>query len=371
MTRTSSLVTIGAALSLVSLGACKQGDAKPVDAAAPMAIGTENIVVVTQGMVTDGPTISGSLSAEQTATIRAQVSGSVISTSAEAGDHVGKGQSLGRIDAAGIEDAYQSAKSGVTSARSALVNAQRDRDRQQTLLKAGAVAPRDFEMAQQSYVAATAALEDAKSRLASAEKNLSNTRIQAPFAGVVSERSVSAGDVVQPGGALFTVIDPRTMRLEVSVPAERIGDLRVGTPVTFSVNGYPNEQFVGKITRVNPAADPTTRQVRVLASVPNTSNRLVAGLFAQGRISSHTQTGLVVPMSTIDLRNQTPAVLRLKAGKVERVDIKLGMRDMNAETVQITSGVAQGDTVLVGSAQGITPGTPVRVQASPADRARQ
>jgi RND family efflux transporter MFP subunit len=259
----------------------------------------------------------------------------------------------------------------VTSAQSALNNAERDRDRQQTLLKAGAVAPRDLEAAQQTYVSATAALEDAKSRLATAEKNLANTRILAPFAGVVSDRSVSLGDVVQPGSALFTVIDPRTMRLEVSVPAERISDLRVGTPVTFTVNGYPNEEFEGKITRINPAADPVTRQVRVLASIPNTNNRLVAGLFAQGRISSRTEHGLVVPITAVDFRNQTPAVLRLKNGKVERLNVTLGMRDMDAETVLIDAGVAVGDTLLVGSAQGISPGTPVRVQAAPADRARQ
>lgn len=371
MTRSSFLLLLGATLSIVSLEACKQGDAKPVDAAAPMEIGAENIIIASNGTVTDGPTISGSLAAEQSATVRAQVSGSVVATTAEAGDHVGQGQSLGRIDAAGIQDAYLSAKSGVTSAQSALVNAQRDRDRQETLLKAGAVAPRDFEMAQQSFVAAAAALEDAKSRFATAEKNLANTRILSPFAGVVSERSVSVGDVVQPGGALFTVIDPRTMRLEVSVPAERIGDLHVGTPVTFTVNGYPKEEFVGKVTRINPAADPVTRQVRVLASIPNTNNRLVAGLFAQGRISARTQHGLVVPITAVDFRNQTPAVLRVKQGKIERVDVALGMRDMDAETVQITSGVAVGDTLLVGSAQGITPGTPVRVQAPPADRARR
>jgi RND family efflux transporter MFP subunit len=372
MTRTSLSLSIAAALSLVSLGACKRGDATPTDTApTAIVIGTENMTIVTPGTVTDGPTISGSLTAEESATIRAQVSGAVLSTSAEVGDHVKRGQSLGRIDAAGIEDAYQSAKAGVTSAQSALTIAQRNQERSQTLLKAGAIAPRDAETAQQTYISAQAALDDAKSRLAAAEKTLENTRIVAPFAGVVSERSVSAGDVVQPGGALFTVINPSSMRLDVSVPAERIADLRVGTPITFTVGGYPNEQFVGKITRISPAADPATRQVQVLAAIPNTGNRLVAGLFAQGRISSKTQHGLVVPITAIDFRNQTPAVLRLHDGKVARVDVQLGMRDTDAETVLITNGVSAGDTILVGSAQGITPGTPVRVQAPPADRARQ
>jgi len=372
MTRIAPSLAAAVALSLVTLGACKQGDAKPRDPAADkIVIGTENIVVASNGSVTDGPTISGSLAAEQSATVRAQLSGSVLATNVEAGQAVQRGQSMGRLDATSIEDAYLSAKTGVTSAQNAADLAQRDYDRQQTLLKAGAVAPRDAEAAQRTLTSARAALDNAKAQLAAADKNLQNTRILAPFTGIVSERSVAAGDVVQPGTALFTVIDPHSMRLEASVPAERISELKVGTPVTFTVNGYGSQSFTGKITRINPAADPATRQVRVLASIPNDNNRLVAGLFAQGRIASRTHTGLVVPITAIDVRNQSPAALRLRGGKVERVEVQLGMRDTDAETVEVTQGITVGDTLLVAAAQGITPGTPVVVQAPPADRAKQ
>jgi len=371
MTRNHFLFIAAAGLTITTLNACQGKPAKASDPDPPMQIGVENIVVAGNGTVTDGPTISGSLAAEKTAQVRAQVGGSVVAVTAEAGQHVSAGQSMGRIDAAGISDAFASAKSAVRSAQTAFDIAKRNLDRQQTLLTAGAVAPRDLEAAQQNFSAAQAGLEDAKSRLAMAQKTLENTNIIAPFSGVVSERAVSAGDVVQPGGALFTVIDPSTMRLEVSVPAERISDLRVGTPIAFTVGGYPNEQFVGKITRINPAADPTTRQVRILAAIPNSGNRLVAGLFAQGRISSRSQNGIVVPITAVDFRTQSPAILRIKNGKVERADVKLGMRDMQAETVHITNGVNVGDTLLVGAAQGITPNTTVQVQAPPADRARQ
>jgi multidrug efflux pump subunit AcrA (membrane-fusion protein) len=120
---------------------------------------------------------------------------------------------------------------------------------------------------------------------------------------------------------------------------------------------------------VNPVVDPATRQVRIIASLPNVDHTLAVGSFAQGRVSAQTQEGIVVPESAVDFREQTPAVLKLKGGKAQRNEVKLGMRDTDAETVSITNGVQVGDTLLVGAAQGITPGTPVRVQAAPADRA--
>src|SRR5262249_9097169 len=143
--------------------------------------------------------------------------------------------------------------------------------------------------------------------------------------------------------------------------------VRVGTDVVFRVNGYPDREFHGRIIRVSPAVDPTTRQVMVTATVPNAGNTLVAGLFAEGRLSSSSQQGIVIPTSAVDTRRQRPAVVRLRNGKIERADVQLGLHDANTETVQVISGVNPGDTLLVAAAQAITPGTSVKVQAAPSD----
>ncbi len=121
------------------------------------------------------------------------------------------------------------------------------------------------------------------------------------------------------------------------------------------------------MTRISPSVDPTTRQVQIIVSIPNRGNTLITGLYADGRISSRTQQGIIVPASAVDTRMQRPAVSKIVGGKVSHTEVTLGMRDPNAETVQIMSGVTAGDTLLVGAAQGITPGTPVRVQAPPSD----
>src|SRR5262249_6891166 len=154
------------------------------------------------------------------------------------------------------------------------------------LQAAGAVSDRDLENAKRALVSAEAVHADVQARLAAAQQMLDRTRVTAPFAGVVSDMPVNAGDIVQPGTMIATVIDPASMRFEGTVPAEEVAALRVGAPVRFTVKGYPGRTFTGRVERVSPAADPATRQVRVWVAIPNAEGALVGGLFAQGRVAT-------------------------------------------------------------------------------------
>ena len=356
-------------IALTLAGACGKKPDAATTAAMPKAhtIGPENIAVARTDTLRAGPAISGTLVADREARIRAEVSGAVLQTFVEAGERVSQGTALGRIDDSAVRDGALSARSLVTQATVANEQAERELRRSKTLAAAGANADRDVEGAERAHLAAQAQLADAKARLATAEKNLRNTTIRSPFAGIVSERTVSAGDVVSPGAALFTVIDPRSLRLEASVPTASIGDVKIGAPINFTVNGS-DRLLEGRITRVNPSVDPQTKQVRLLASVPNEQGQLVAGLFVQGRIAAEKRVGVMVPEQAIDQTVVRPYVMRLKGGKVERVDVTLGVRDEAAGAFEIRSGLATGDTVLLGAARGISLGTSVVVSA-PADAA--
>ena len=352
-----------AALPL-GMGACRKTDAGAIPATVEtMLVGPENVAVVRAELIRSGPPVSGSLQPERQATIRAEMSGSVVQTYAEAGQRVNRGQPLAQIDAAVLRDQALSARSAVTTAQSGYEIARRELTRNETLEKAGAIAERDLERARNTLLAAQSQLAVARAQLASVSKQLDKASVQAPFAGVVSIRQVNAGDVVSPGTALFTVVDPASMQLEASVPAEALAQVRVGMPIDFKVTGYATRTFTGRITRVNPSADPATRQVKIVAAIPNSGNTLVGGLFAEGRVSSETRTAPTVPLAAVDERGLRPTVMRLRNGRVEKVEVGLGIRDAAAETVEITTGLAAGDTLLLGTARGISPGTPVRVSA--------
>jgi RND family efflux transporter MFP subunit len=349
-----------ATLALVLGCKSKPEDTGMVSADPIVTVGRENIAVAALKELRSGPAISGTLEPKLSAKLTAEIAGPVERTYADEGMRVRRGALLARIDDTAVRDAYLSAKSAVRTAEAALKNAQRNAERATRLAQAGALAERDLETATWNATNAEGALADARSRLATAQKQLSHTEVRASIDGVVSERNVAAGDVVQVGSVLFTIVDLRTLRLEATVPVEQLGRLRPGTQVQFGVTGF-DRQFTGRIERINPAVDPATRQVRIYVSVPNTEESLVAGLFAEGRVATDARRAVAVPLSAVDRRGTAPVIHSLKNGKVQNVPVRLGMTDEAAELVEVTAGVAQGDTVLLGSSQGLTPGTEVRV----------
>jgi multidrug efflux pump subunit AcrA (membrane-fusion protein) len=135
--------------------------------------------------------------------------------------------------------------------------------------------------------------------------------------------------------------------------------------VRFSVNGA-DRQLNGKISRVSPMVDPATKQVRILATIPNNTESLVAGLFVEGRVAAQKRVGVLVPEQAVDQTGVAPYVMRVKNGKVEKVEVQVGLRDVAAEQLEITSGLSGGDTVLLGAARGISAGASVAV-SSPRD----
>lgn len=355
----------GALVLALTVSACKGKDASADTAAASesVLVGQENIVVVKTQEIRTGPTLSGTIEAERTATIRAEVPGAVMQTMAEPGQRVSQGTVLARLDDSAIRDLALSARAATATAQNANDIAKKELERSEALEKAGAIATRDLERARNAALAAATQLANAQAMQANADKQLAKTRIVAPFDGQVSARQVNEGDVASIGGPLFTVVDLSSLRLEASVPIEALKDIRAGLPVEFSVEG---KKLSGKVTRVNPTADPATRQVRILASIPNIGSGLVAGMFAEGRVATEIRNAAVVPMTAVDERGVRPSIMRIKGGKVEKVEVELGLRDNQTETVEVKSGVAAGDTLLLGTARGLTPGTPVKV-STPSD----
>jgi len=362
------LVVPSLLVALVSLTACRGAETEATAAAAPVTveIGADGIAIAETAVISSGPLLSGTLVADRTAQIRAEVPGSVVQVLVDEGSTVAQGASLARIDDRAISDAFLSARSALAAAEAGRELAARELTRAERLAQAGAIADRDLENAKRGDLLARTAFDDAQARFAAANKQKDAAGVLAPYAGVVSERFVNPGDVVTPGAPLFTVVDPATMRLEAAVPAEQLGQVRMGATVTFTVTGYPGRTFQGRISAVNPSADPQTRQVRLFVRIPNAGNKLVAGLFAEGRVAADARTVLTVPEAAVDQRGLRPAVLRLKGGKTEKVEVTLGTFDKATERFEITAGIAVGDTVLVGGALGTAVGTPLVVKPAAA-----
>jgi RND family efflux transporter MFP subunit len=145
--------------------------------------------------------------------------------------------------------------------------------------------------------------------------------VRAPFDGVVSERKVSAGDTAAPGKELLKVIDPTSMRFEGLISADDVGKVSAGQPVTFRVNGYGDQDFKGKVRRVDPSANPTTRQVAVLVDFVGKDQPKLAGLYAEGRVETKSTTNLTIPATAIWRDGDTASAWRITQDKVNKVAI--------------------------------------------------
>ncbi len=238
LTRSSFVLALLGA-GLLALAGCGGGKEPAASAAEekPLAVGSESVYRVTTARLATGPLISGSLEAEKEATVAAEVPGAVLAAAAEEGTPVAAGTLLARIDDRAQRESVLSAQSAVRSADQQVTVAKRNAERAEALLEGGAIAERDAEVARWNVTNAQAALADARSRLTFAREQLAKTAVHAPFRGVVSKKSVTPGDTVQPGTPLYTVVDPTRMRLVAHVPADGIAGLQIGTPVEFVVGG--------------------------------------------------------------------------------------------------------------------------------------
>lgn len=364
--RTSSL----SVSLLIGLFACGRRSAPPADTTPPVIeIDSDSVAVVTPGEIESGPLVSGTLRPTREATLRSEVAGSIIAPPPDVGTPVKQGTVLVRFDDQAIRSTLASARSTVQSARAARALAERDLGRARHLAQAGATSTAEVEAADKNLIAARAAAADASARLASASDNTDRANVRAPFDGVVSARSVNGGDVVQPGTPLVTVIDPSTLRLEAAVPADRIGEVRVGHEIDFQISGY-DRRFEATIDRISPATDPMTGQVAVTAALAPGARNLIAGLHAEGQVLSRRAAGLIAPLAAIDRRRLATEVLRLDDGKVDRVAVHLGLVDDINQRVVILAGLHPGDVVLLGQAQQIAEGSRVRVAEPPRASAR-
>nr|WP_315401008.1 efflux RND transporter periplasmic adaptor subunit [uncultured Duganella sp.] len=337
-------------------------DAKK-EAEVTLQMAPEDVLAVTSDALASGPVITGSIQPERRADLRAEVGAVVLQVLKENGEAVRKGDVLVRLDETSIRDSLSSAEEATRAAQQSLAQAERMHERNTTLRASGMVSTQALEDAEIRRNNALSDLSAARSRLVSARQQLSRTTVRAPFDGIVSERKVSNGDTAQVGKELIKVIDPSSMRFEGLVSADKIGEVKVGQPVLFRVNGYTGQNFTGKIKRVDPAANAVTRQVEVLVEFAGPAQPRVAGLYAEGRVESKTSASLMVPPSALVQAGDNNYVWRVKGGVVNKVALTLGARDERSGRWQVLSGLNAGDTIVRVPGSGFKEGQKVVMSA--------
>jgi len=355
-------------LALAAAG-CKPGgpdagkDAKNAPKAAPLLVSAEDLTTIRNNSLASGPSITGTIQPERRADMRAEVSTTVLQVLRENGDAVKRGDLLVRLDDTAIRDALMSAEANQRTAGQALEQANRQLERVKTLRGSGMASAQALDDAEIRRNGAQNDVEAAKARVVLARQGMDRTAVRAPFDGVVSERKVSAGDTAAPGKELLKVIDPTSMRFEGLISADDVGNVNAGQPVTFRVNGYADQEFKGKVRRVDPSANPTTRQVAVLVDFVGKDQPKLAGLYAEGRVETKSTTNLTIPATAIWRDGDTASAWRITQDKVNKVAIALGERDPRTGDYVLKSGLQEGDRVIRYPSAMLKDGQPVQASA--------
>jgi RND family efflux transporter MFP subunit len=342
-------VAVTLAFALLSLSACGQrASSTPTQvAAAPLLISPEDLVTVSNGALASGPSITGSLAAERRADLRAEVSSVVLAVLKENGDSVRRGDLLVRLDPTAIRDSLMAAEASARAATQAFEQSERQHQRMVKMRETGMISAQQLEDVERQRNTAQSESEAARTRVVTARQQLQRTEVRAPFEGVVSDRKVSAGDTAATGKELMKVVDPASLRFEGRVSADSIGQVAAGQGVKFRVNGFAETDFVGTVTRVNPAASAATRQVEVLVAFDESKQKpTVAGLYAEGRIETRSTVTLIVPAASVVRDGDTAFAWRMKGGTLQKVRIQLGERDVRTGQYPVQSGLAEGETIL-------------------------
>lgn len=370
---TPILTALAIALTLTACGkGGKPDDAKAAAAkpAAPLLLAPEDLRQVGQSGLIGAPVISGAIQPARRADLRAEVAAIVLQVAKDNGERVRAGDLIIRLDATAIRDSLTSAEEALRASQQSFEQTERVLARQRTLNQQGMTSMQALEDAEIRRNAAQSELAAAKARVVTARQQVSRTEVRAPFDGVVSERKVSVGDTVQVGRELVKVIDPNSMRFEGQVSADRLGELKLGQPVSFRINGFGDADFRGKVARIDAAANATTRQVELIAEFDDKAKApQVAGLYAEGRVESADRRALVLAEGSIVRQGDNAFVWKVVGTQLKKVAVTLGERDSRRGEVVIASGLAMGDQVLRAPTSSLVDGAPVQRVAAGAGAA--
>ncbi len=301
-------------------------------------------------------TLPGTLKANQQATLYAKVAGYLTKVSVDKGDVVKTDQVLAVIE---VPELTADMKKFEADAKVAEVDLSRLLEAQKKA--ADLVVPQMLDKAR-------GASEVARANMQRTQTLLDFAKIVAPFSGLITQRFVDSGAFVPSAtsgsaaqnAALFTIMETTTLRAQVAMPEIDAALAAKGQPVKISPEALPGKTFDATISRTAGAIDEATRTMIVEADLPNPDGALRPGLYATVRVGvDHHDNTLAVPVEALAMEKTNAFVFKLADGKAKKTGVTLGFND--GVRVEILTGVAEGDAVILVGKATFTDGQPVQV----------
>ncbi len=353
------------------------GSSKPVGAAAQnaVAIAVETEEIAAQS-IERYVNISSKISAEQEISIIPQASGTVKNLYVSLGDAVQAGQILFEVDDTNAQIKVQQAQGSYNTSQTSVDSYQikyddllKALDKTQKLYAAGAASQNELDDAQSSVNQAKLQLDAAKkdleysaaASLASAQKDLSDTKVKAEINGIVSSLDIAQGGTVSTQSPALTLVNMDNLKVSFQVSEDVINLIGQGSTVYVTVSAVSQEPITASVTGVSTAADSSTGLYLVEAALPNPDGVLKPGMFANVELVVEKNNNVIsVPLNTVLEKNGEQYVFAIDASNIaHKIVVETGLK--NDDYIEITNGLSIGDTVVTKGQDFLSEGSQVNI----------
>jgi RND family efflux transporter MFP subunit len=347
-----------------------QGPLKPAT-----KVQVSNVTAIQPTQAISALNASGYVVAQRKADVASKATGRLVRLLVEEGSRVKKGQVIGEIENQDMRAALDRALADVKVAEATVIEAKADYARKKRLLEEELAPRSDYDVAEAAFNRAVANLEAAKARVRTAEVDLDNTFIRAPFDGTVLTKDADVGDIVAPfgsagnsKGSVVSMADMSSLQVEADVSESNIQSIKVGQPTEITMDAIPDRRYEGVVHMIVPTADRSKATVMTKVRFLNRDERVLPEMSAKVAFLSKEMTEDEMnakPKPAVD-----PAAVVEKSGKkvvfvvqpdstVVEKQVVLG--EKMGSMIEVVSGVSAGDQVVLNPPPELISGTKVKV----------
>ncbi len=327
------------------------------------AVPVVRTIKVSRAPFSDNSSYSGVVCGRYESKLSFQVGGRIIKRFVEVGTAVRAGQALMQLDQSDLRDQMEASGSQVEAARADLKLAEDNLRRYKELFDNDAVSKAEFERYQNAHAVAAAKLASLKKNYDVGANQFRYGRLVAPANGVITEIAAEAGQVIAPGQSVMTLVRHGEREVQVSVPENRINEIRSARRITITFWANPDLSVRGRVREISPVSDRATRTYTVRVSLIAPPPAVKLGMTATVSVSfGAARPAVFVPVSAIFQTGDRATVWAVSSERARRRVVTLGPYGDNE--VEVRDGLADGDVVVTAGVHKLVDGQRVRVMES-------
>ena len=330
-------------LAVALMNGCQNGKSADKNAPAPVSIITQKVAKTS---VSREISASGNIEGNKTTRLGFLVAGKINYIAGEEGMTLGAGKLLASLDPENYRIAREMADAN-------LAQVQDEFNRLSTMYERRSLSEGDFTKISN-------ALKAAKAQQQLQNKNLLDTRLYAPFQGVLLKKGAEAGEIISAGIPLFVLSDISWVKVIASIPEADLQQVKIGAEARVYIAAI-DSTMTGRVIEVGSASEPTTRAFNVKIELKNPDLKIRPGMTAEVKIASGQQTEtIVVPAEAVlrDLDNSA-CVFVVDEKKSQAFKRKVSLGQMTRNNIEITSGISPDERIVVGGQHKLNDGSPI------------